>query len=468
MSSESALSYEEFISGKRAVVDAAGFDPRPLTASLFAFQADIVRWAIKRGRAAVFADTGLGKMRMELEWAHQVCQHTGGNVLILAPLAVTFQIVEEGKSVGIEAHYRKRQDDATPGITVANYERLEAFDLDSFVGIVLDESSILKSMDGKTRTRLIEAFAATPYRLAGTATPAPNDHTELGNHAEFLGVCTRTEMLATYFVHDGGDTQSWRLKGHAEEEFWRWVCSWAVAVRMPSDLGHSDDGYVLPALTIVHHTVQSEAPPDQGTLFAMPARTLDEQRAAKRGSLQNRVAGVAGVIAAEPDEQWLVWCDLNDESDALAKSIAGAVEVRGSDTPEDKSARMMAFAHGEVHALVSKSSICGFGMNWQNAARMAFAGVNHSYEAMYQAIRREWRFGQKREVIVHVFASELESEVVASLRRKEADHARMSAAMVAAMRETQIANVRGSARDTIGYAPCKTMCVPSWLRSEEV
>lgn len=461
------MNYDEFIASKRLAVPACGFEPIDVREPLSPFQRDITTWAVKRGRAAIFADTGLGKTRMEEAWARQVVEHTSGRVLILAPLGVTAQSVEEGERIGVSVRFCRAQSEVTSGISIANFDMLHAFDADAFDGIVLDESSILKSFDGKTRTRLIEAFARTPYKLCGTATPAPNDHTELGNHAEFLGVMSRQEMLATFFCHDGGDTQTWRLKGHAEDEFWRWLCSWGVAIRKPSDIGYDDTGYDLPPLSVEMHTVSVDNTDalKGGHLFAMQALSLNDQRAAKRASLDKRIARVAELVASESSEQWVAWCDLNDEQDALVRALGDqCVSIMGAESPESKVEKHARWKRGDARVLVSKASIFGFGMNWQHCARMAFAGVNHSYEGLYQAIRRCWRFGQLRPVNVHVVASDLEGAVIASLRRKEADAARMSAAMVSAMRETQIANVRSSERETVGYEPRVRMDVPRWLR----
>lgn len=463
------MNYEDFIASKRLVVPPCGFEPKPIRATLFPFQADIVRWAVQRGRAAVFADTGTGKTRIELEWARQVVEHTGGNVLILAPLAVTTQTHLEAQRIGIETNYRRSQEAVTPGITLANYEMLEAFDPSAWAGVVLDESSILKSLDGKTRNAIIESFKHTPYRLACTATPAPNDHTELGNHAEFLGAMTRTEMLATFFVHDGAETQTWRLKRHAEDAFWSWICSWSVAIRKPSDLGYDDAGYDLPPLHIKHHTVASDTinPREMGMLFAMPARSLMEQRRAKRASLADRVRHVVSLVGAPSADPWVIWCELNDEQDALEAAFGDrCVSIQGADSRLQKISKHEKWISGQVQILITKPACFGWGMNWQHCARMAFVGVTHSFETFYQSVRRAYRYGQKRAVEVHVVASEMESEVVSSLRRKEADAARMVAAMVSAMRETQIANVRSLEREVVAYVPRVEMALPAWLRSE--
>lgn len=404
--------YEAFLDSKRIILEPSGKSPpMPMTTALFDWQRDVVRWALARGRSCLFADCGLGKTLMQLEWARQV----GGRVLILAPLAVARQTVNEGARFGIESRYL-RKDDGGPGIIVTNYEMLQHFDVPTLDGIVLDESSILKAHDGATRTAIIEAFRSTPYRLACTATPAPNDHIELGNHAEFVGAMTRAEMLAMFFVHDGGSTQDWRLKGHAREAFWEWIASWAVMIRRPGDLGYSNDGYDLPPLN-VHHHILDVSEPLPGMLFVDAATTLHDQRAARRASLEERVAKIASMVNAS-SEPWVVWCDLNDESAALAAAIPDAVEVKGADKPEDKESRLMAFTNGEARVLVSKPSIAGWGMNWQHCAKVAFCGMSHSWEAYYQAVRRCWRFGQKRPVDVHAVVSDAEDAVLQNIERK--------------------------------------------------
>ncbi len=458
------MGYSEFLAGKDPSVRAVGFDPPTLNPTLKDFQRTLVTWACRLGRAAFFADCGMGKTFCQLEWARLVHEHTGRDVLILAPLAVTGQTVREGERFGIPVRYAKTGADVLPGITVTNYDRLAAFDVSRFAGIVLDESSILKAFDGKTRALIIETFNATMFRLACTATPAPNDHMELGNHAEFLGVMTRQEMLATFFVHDGGDTQSWRLKGHAETDFWRWVCSWAVMVRKPSDLEFPDTGYILPPMRMHEHVVPVDhiGARKAGMLFAMEAKTLSEQREAKRGSIDARVAECARIVNAEPGEPWTVWCELNDEGDALTRAIDGAVQIAGADTNDVKERRMLDFTAGKIRVVVSKASICGHGMNWQHSARVAFVGVSHSFEQTYQAIRRSWRFGQSRPVDVHFISSELEGAVVANLRRKEADASRMAESMLEHMRDVQREHLRGSVRTFVPYHPSVEMQIPEW------
>lgn len=447
------MGYEEFLASKAWAVPTVSVDPAvAINPALFGFQHDVVRWALRKGRAAIFADCGMGKTLMQLEWAKHVVD-TMGDVLILAPLAVAQQTVAEGARFGIEARYVRREEDRKPGITITNYEMLDHFDADAFAGVVLDESSILKSFDGSTRNEIIQAFRETPVRLACTATPAPNDFMELGNHAEFLGIMTMAEMLASFFVHDGGETQKWRLKGHARDEFWRWICSWAVTLRRPSDLGYPNDGFDLPTLGVHRHIIQSsqEAAQAAGMLFAVPAVDLIEQRAARRATLSDRVAQAASLVAAEPSEPWILWCDLNDESDALAKAIPGAMQVRGSDDREDKERALMAFASGKLRVLITKPSIAGFGMNWQHCARVCFVGLSHSYEQFYQAVRRCWRFGQDRPVDVHVIISDLETRVAENIERKEADAQALAEGMAGGVKDIQIDAVRGTSRETDAY-----------------
>lgn len=456
------MKYEEFIARKFGAVPSAGFDPPSIIDGLFPFQVDIVRWAIRRGRAAIFANTGLGKTRMQLAWADAVQRHTGGDVLILAPLAVVRQTVAEGEAVGVHVTACRDGSDVRPGINAANYDRLHRFDPSRFVAVVLDESSCIKHHDAKTLGQLIEAFAATPYRLACTATPAPNDWTELGTHAEFLGVCRRVEMLSEFFVHDGGETATWRLKGHARIPFWRWVASWGALVSHPKDLGYDGDGYDLPPIDVRQFVVPS--PPTAGSLFVNDAGTLAERRTARRESIRRRVDAAAAIVNSEPSEPWIVWCDLNDESEALADAITDAIEIRGSTDRDEKEQAMIDFAEGRVRVLVTKPSICGFGLNWQHCARVVFVGVTDSWEAYYQAVRRCWRFGQTRPVVVYVVTSEAEGAVVANLRRKDAEAAKMSEALAQETASIIRDNVRGSVRSSNDYAAKSAMEIPSWLK----
>jgi superfamily II DNA or RNA helicase len=431
-------SYQQFIERKRILTPEVGLTlpTEQLNASLFPFQRAITAWGLRKGRAAIFADCGLGKTPMQLEFAHCV----PGQVLILAPLAVSQQTVREGKKFGIEVEYSRKPIDAK--ITITNYEMLEHFDPARYSGIVLDESSILKAYDGQFRNQIITTFKDTPFRLACTATPSPNDYMELGNHSEFLGTLTRTEMLSTFFVHDGGDTSKWRVKKHAERDFWRWVCSWAVMIRKPSDLGYSDDGFRLPAIHFHDVTVDAQGSTD-GKLFHMPAATLQERRQARASSTDERAQQVAEIVATRPKEPWLIWCNLNVESEAAAKLIPGAVEISGSDEREEKERRMLAFTSGEIRVLVTKPSIAGYGMNWQHCRNVVFLGLSDSYEQFYQAVRRCWRFGQKKEVHCYIVTAANEGAVTDNIKRKEKDAARMAEEMVNNMHELNQSEVRG-------------------------
>jgi len=456
--------YADFLARKRVTDPATGLGSVPdLHSSLFDFQRDITAWALKRGRAALFAGTGLGKTLMELSWAKAVHQETGTNILHLAPLAVSAQILREAAKFGIEARHVRTAADVGPGINVTNYQKVEHFDLSQFGGVILDESSILKSTDGHYRTKLIEQCDGIPFRLAATATPAPNDFMELGNHAEFLGVMSYTDMLATFFTHDGGDTQKWRLKGHAETEFWKWMASWSVMIRKPSDLGYADDGYDLPALRQQQHIVAADYAPslDTGLLFPMEARTMQERLGARRDTVKERVALAARITPSDRPFVW--WCNLNAESEGLAKAIPGAVEVRGSDSEDEKERKLIDFSEGRIRVLVTKPSICGFGMNWQHCADTGFVGLNDSFEQVFQSIRRFWRFGQTKPVSVHFIAAETEGAVVANLRRKEADADRMAASMVLHMADLSSQQVRGTIRTVPDYQPTQPMVLPKFL-----
>ena len=460
-------SYLDFLARKRIVDPMTGMkDVGELPAIMKPHQRDITSWALKRGRAAVFAGTGLGKTLVELAWGHAVARHTGKPVLGFAPLAVSAQHIREGEKFGLKSFLAKIQDDIRNGLFITNYQKIDHFDLSQFGGVLLDESSILKSTNGHYRTRLIEECAQIPFRLAATATPAPNDFMELGNHAEFLGVMKYTDMLATFFTHDGGDTQKWRLKGHAENEFWKWMASWAVLIRKPSDLGYDDAGYDLPPLLQNQHTVGVEYAPsmETGLLFPMEANSLQERIAARRDTVADRVALAASLTPIDRPFVW--WCNLNSESEALTKAIPGAVETKGSDTDEVKERKLTDFSEGRIRVLVTKASVAGYGMNWQHCADTGFVGLNDSFEQVYQAIRRFWRFGQTMPVNVHFIAAETEGAVVANLRRKDADAERMAAAMVSHMADMSAQNIRGMVRDRPDYAPKQPFVIPSFLEFE--
>lgn len=439
------MKYETFLQEKIVIDTHTGLETIPtLNLKLFDFQKDIVGWALRRGRSAIFADCGMGKTAMQLEWA----KHVPGNVLILAPLAVAQQTVREGEKFGIPLTYLREQPENLPKITITNYEMLDHFDADSFNAVVLDESSILKSYEGKFRNQIIDSFSKTPFRLACTATPAPNDYMELGNHAEFLGAMSRTEMLSMFFVHDGGETQKWRLKGHAEMDYWKWICSWAVMIRKPSDLGCKDGDFVIPKLNLSEVIVESKNTGEN--LFNLPASTLQERISARRNSIHERVIACAELIN-KSKESWIVWCNLNGESEAITKAIEDAVEVKGSDSREKKEASLFGFSSGKIRVLVTKPSIAGFGMNWQHCHNIVFVGLSDSYEQFYQAIRRCWRFGQKHVVNCTLIIGDAEGAVLANIKRKEMDSERMAGNMVEHMADITKKTIKGMERDKSVY-----------------
>jgi len=412
------MDYAQFLESKRVTIEPSGFEATDINPMLYPFQHDIVKWACAKGKACVFADCGLGKTPMQLEWARQVYDRCGADsiVLIVAPLAVSSQTVREGRKFGVQVTKCRDASDVRPGINITNYEMLHKFADVEISGVVLDESSILKSFTGKTRNEIITRFEHTRYKLACTATPAPNDWMELGNHAEFCGAMTRTEMLAMFFIHDGGNTSKWRIKGHAKERFWDWVSQWAVVVSKPSDLGYENEGFDLPELSIKTHVLEVMDDDDE-RLFAVSALTLSDQQKARRSSIELKADAIAQFVNSS-DEPWLIWCDLNAESEHLAKSIPDAVEVRGSDSDEWKEQAMMGFSDGKYRVLVTKPSIAGFGMNWQHCSHMAFCGLSHSYEQFYQAVRRCWRYGQYCPVDVDIFVTSRESAIVENVISK--------------------------------------------------
>jgi superfamily II DNA or RNA helicase len=414
-----SLSYADFLQRKARVYTGRGIQAPELPTQLYEWQAAIVRWALRKGRASIFADCGLGKTFMQVAWADAL------NVpaLILAPLCVAEQTVAEAAKLGIEVVYAPDHRAAHGHrIAITNYERLEKFDTSVFSAVVLDESSILKAFDGKTRTRLIESFKDTPYRLCCTATPSPNDIAELANHAEFMGLMTRPEFLATWFINiqssAAGKTKGWRMKRYAVDAFYRWLASWAVSVRSPSDLGYDDAGFVLPKLNIQEEVLSLTAPVGDALFPEMGMKGLSGRLAARRTALVDRVEACARLV--QNGEQWILWCGLNAESDALAKAIPDAVNVEGSDSYSEKVGAVQAFVRGDIRVLISKVDILGFGMNFQHCHNMAFVGLSDSYESYYQAIRRCWRYGQSRPVNVHIVVSEAEQMVVENVRRKEA------------------------------------------------
>lgn len=466
-----SLTYEEFLERKALVAasaDSSACASVPLNPKLKEHQTILTGWGLRRQRAAVFASTGLGKGWIILEYGRVVSLHTKKPFLILAPLAVSQQFAREAEKLGTGITICSGDADVRPGINVCNYQKLHRFDVQQFGGVAADESSLIKHQDGHYRKLLIESFRSTPFRLSATATPSPNDFTELGGQAEFLGVCTHQEMLSMFFVHDGGSTQDWRLKGHAKEAFWRWVCSWGAIVKMPSDVGGDDSGYDLPPLKYHEHIIPAsqEDAHKAGLLVAAPAETLIEQRAARRGTLDTRVAKAAE-IANATNESVLVFCDLNTESAALTKAIRGAVEVAGWQDDDVKEASIDRFLTGAARVCISKSSLMGFGLNLQFCRTVIFCGVSHSFEQFFQAIRRCWRFGQTLPVDVHIISSELEGRVVENLKEKQRKADELSEETRRYVAAYVKGEVTASKRDTIAYNPTKKFKWPSWMRTEE-
>ena len=454
--------YNDFLASKRRVAVDVGHDvdPEAVHPSLFPFQRTIVTWALRKGRAAIFADTGLGKTRMQVEWARL----TGQRTLILSPLAVTHQTVAEAEALGVDVAYARHQGEAEGQITITNYERLDRFDPAEFGAVVLDESSILKAFSGTTKKALVTAFKATPYRLCCTATPAPNDIEELCNHADFLSVMSPAEMRSTFFIADDrGRFMKYRLKGHARTAFFRWLSSWAVACRRPSDLGFDDDGFDLPPLEVVPHVVDTGWTPGD-RLFAIELRGITEQSAARRDTLEARVRRAVELVAEDnPDERWLIWCGRNDEADALMKALPNAVEVRGSDPADVKAARLLDFAQGNTQIVVTKPGIAGWGLNFQRCARIVFCGLSYSYEEYYQAVRRCWRYGQTRPVLAHVVVSDAERSVWEAIEEKERQAVALSGGLAAEVSAHNRAELFAGTSAGDCYEPSSPIAIPDWL-----
>lgn len=466
--------YHSLIARKRVSFEPRGFtDIRDseILPGLFPHQIHGTEFALRNGCSGLFFDTGLGKSAMALNWADVIVKRFNMPVLMLAPLAVGQQHIREAERIGVEAKIsRFGSPPATPCIAVTNYERLDKFDPADYAAVVLDESSILKSFSGATSKKLIATFANTPYRLECSATPAPNDHTEIGQHSEFLGVMPADQMRMRWFKHDTAQTAIWRLKGHAVGSFWDWVASWARCVGKPSDLGYADDGFDLPELRIIRHTVEADRSSDAGIekrgkhrdqmrLFRIPDTSATSIHHEKRLTINARAAKVAELIEAEPDEPWIVWCDTDYEADELKAAIPNIWEVRGSMSIDVKEDLLTKFSSGEIKRLLTKPRIAGYGLNWQHCSRMVFAGISFSYEAFYQAVRRCWRFRQMRPVDCHVVCADTEAAIWDIVSRKSADHDTMKIEMTSAMRRA--ANVVKVMR---GYEPTEQARMPAWMR----
>lgn len=447
--------YEEFLKSKIKKIEQTGFNADELNPNLFEFQKFIVKRALQCGKYAIFADTGLGKTIMQLSWADAVVKYTSGRVLILAPLAVSGQTIEEGQKFGINVS-RNNGD-----IQIINYEQLDKINPSDFIGVVLDESSILKNFTGKIKEQIIDMFKDTKYKLACTATPSPNDLMELGNHSEFLNVMKRNEMLSMFFIHDSGETSKWRLKGHADNKFWEWVASWAVVIRKPQELGYNDERYNLPKLNIKEIFVKSNYK-KEGQLFNGTAKTLTERRTARKDSLENRVKKAAEIVNNSNDV-YLVWCELNEESKQLKNSIEKSVEVKGSDKSEHKKKSLLEFGENKIKCLVSKPKLAGFGMNWQNCNNVIFTGLSDSFEQYYQAVRRCWRFGQTKEVNVYIITSEQEGSTLNNIKRKEKDYNVMMDKMSELTLKIVKENLMHNEVINSDYNPQIEMKLPKWI-----
>lgn len=454
--------YRAFIASRGRNTIRQGFSPRPINAAAKAHQTAVLDFALSIGKSAAFLDTGLGKSFIELEYARQCAEETGKPSLILTPLAVAGQMVREGQKFGIDARQIREQSEVGQGVMVANYERLAKLDPEAFGAVVLDESSILKSYAGKTRAIIQEAFRDTPYKLAATATPSPNDHTELGNHAEFLGVMRQQEMLSKWFINDTSTaSQEWRLKGHAAEDFWSFVASWSRCATLPSDLGGDDTGYVLPDVVRQIHEVQADRMENvaQGMLFRIPEMSATSFHEEKRLTLKERCDLAAQL--ANHDKPVTVWCETNEESSLLAKMVEGAVEVRGDLDPDEKERRLLGFANGEYRAIVTKPKLAGFGVNWQHCAHAVFASISFSYEQHYQAVRRSHRFGQSETVKNDIVIADTEAVIWNVINEKSAKHDEMKRRMADAMKSAQMqAGVR------VKYDRPLDLAFPNWLKTE--
>ncbi len=454
--------YQDFLQLKAQSGADHGFDPVFMPSTLFDFQQSLVEWAVRRGRAAIFADCGLGKTAMQLTWAQNVALYTNRPVLVLTPLAVAAQTIREGEKFGVECA-RSSDGAINSQIVITNYERLDRFTASDFSGVVCDESSILKSFDGARRNQITEFMRKVPYRLLATATAAPNDFIELGTSSEALGYMGYMDMLARFFKNDQcnltsrrmyGEAPKWRFKGHAEQPFWRWVTSWARACRRPSDLGFDDGRFILPPLNEIDHLIDTSTVPE-GMLFAMPATDLREQRAEKKRTVKDRCEQVADMVGST-GQPALVWCHLNEEGNLLQKLIPDAIQVSGSDSDEVKEARLIDFAEGRSRVLITKPKIGAWGLNFQRCSHITYF-PSHSFEQYYQSVRRCWRFGQKNPVTVDIVLTEGERRIMENLQRKRGQAERMFASLVAEMNNS-LAIEKAAYRS-------QPIAIPSWMSS---
>jgi hypothetical protein len=465
--------YAEFLAAKRHRPPSSGFGctADDVSESLFDVQRHVTARSVRLGRSAVWASTGLGKTRIQAEWLRLIHKLAGGDGLILAPLAVAAQTVREAAAIGITVRYVHddaeacRLLDGDCHIVITNYDRLHKIDPARFSAVVLDESSILKAYSGTTKRALVAAFAQTPYRLCCTATPAPNDIEELCNHADFLGVMSPAEMRSTFFIADSrGEFMRYRLKGHARQAFYDWLASWAIAYRTPADLGFDGSAYELPELRITDHIIETGWAAE-GELFTPRLEGVTQRAQVRRDTLGARVAATVGLIAAEPGEQWIAWCGMNAEADAITAAVPGAVNVQGSDDPDVKAERLLDFAEGRLRVLVTKPSLAGFGLNFQSCSRMAFCGLSDSYELYFQAIRRCWRFGQKQPVDVHIVLADAERVIAENVRAKERAATELNSGLVAAIAQQNRRELFAGTSKGDSYEPVRPLAIPEWLRS---
>lgn len=458
-----AMEYESFLAKKIERAPLKGINSVPeLSCHLFPHQRDTVEFLLRAGRGAAFLDTGMGKTACELEYGKRVVEHLNMPVLLGAPLAVGKQHEREARRFGVDAKVvRDMSEVKAPRIYITNYERFHLFDRHRFGGLILDESSVIKSFAGKTTAQLTEFGSDMQFRLAATATPAPNDHMELGQHSNFLGVMRSSEMLARWFIADQTEIGKYRLKKHGIKPFWSWVASWARCVGKPSDLGYSDDGFELPPLNIHKHVVETDQTvgAGEGMLFRIPDTSATSIHKEKRITSVARATKIAELVMAEPNESWMIWVETDYDADSIMALLPDAVEVRGTMKPEMKEERLDAFTTGKIRVLVSKPSIAGFGLNWQHCARTAFVGLSFSYEMFYQAVRRFWRFGQQRAVECHIAMADTETAIWNIIQRKKQDHERMKVEMFEAMRrEVLIKGVKNP------YNPTMKADLPAWIR----
>jgi len=456
------MEYKEFLERKKIYHSESGFDSKDIDKRLFDYQKDIVEWCCKLGKSALFTMTGTGKTLMELEFSRQVFIEEKKNILIVSPLAVSHQFIKEGLKIDVEVN-EIRKNGIKKGINIINYEQLHNINADEFIAVILDESSILKNYSGKIRNEIINKFRNTKYKLCGTATPSPNDYQELGNHSEFLDVMKRKEMLSTFFIHDSAHTQDWRLKKHAEDEYWKWLSSWACVMTKPSDLGYKET-YVLPKLNIEVIQVKTDIKLDE-YLFPINAESLDERRKARQLTVSDRVKKVKEIVESNNDYN-LIWCDYNIESELLHKNIYESVEVKGADTDEKKEKALFDFSDGNIKNMITKPKIAGFGLNWQHCNNIIFCGLSDSYEQYFQAIRRCYRYGQKRDVNVYIVVSDIEANVLENIKRKEKKMNEMINSVIEHTRSYIIDGIKNHKKLNSNYIAVEDIKFPMFLKSE--